>query len=174
MKKVLDQLRSAAQSPVSHNRVDVSKVLMEVRSHCADREPVPHLESIPGAVIVDMDREKLASVLTHIIRNAQDATPAEGRIEVALEAAAGGLVITVSDTGQGMDSAFVRDRLFRPFDSTKGAKGMGIGAYQVRETVRATGGDVEVESTPGSGTRFRVRLPLVGGRDPLLMDKPAA
>jgi signal transduction histidine kinase len=59
-----------------------------------------------------------------------------------------------------MDMAFVRERLFRPFDSTKGSKGMGIGAYQTREYVRQLGGEVEVQSSPGVGTRFLIKLPL--------------
>ena len=59
-----------------------------------------------------------------------------------------------------MDAEFLRDRLFRPFDSTKGAKGMGIGAYQVREYVQLLGGQVEVQSSPGQGTRFSISLPL--------------
>jgi len=58
-----------------------------------------------------------------------------------------------------MDDEFIRTRLFQPFDSTKGA-GMGIGAYECRETLRALGGTIEVDSTPGSGTRFRLSLPL--------------
>ena len=53
-----------------------------------------------------------------------------------------------------MDAEFVRHRLFRPFDSTKGSKGMGIGAYQVREYARSLGGDVEVQSRPGKGHGF--------------------
>jgi signal transduction histidine kinase len=68
--------------------------------------------------------------------------------------------LLVEDTGVGMDADFIRNRLFRPFDSTKGAKGMGIGAYQVREYIRLLGGDVEVQSNPGQGTRFTVSLPL--------------
>jgi signal transduction histidine kinase len=59
-----------------------------------------------------------------------------------------------------MDEDFVRHRLFRPFDSTKGVKGMGIGAYQVRQYARDLGGDVEVWSSPGKGTRFCIRLPV--------------
>jgi len=70
--------------------------------------------------------------------------------------------IEVSDNGCGMDEQFVRERLFRPFDTTKGSKGMGIGAYQTREFVRASGGDVQVHSQPGTGTRFIIRLPLAG------------
>ena len=54
----------------------------------------------------------------------------------------------------------MRHRLFRPFDSTKGSKGMGIGAYQVREYARALGGDVEV----WSASRARARSSVLGCR----------
>jgi signal transduction histidine kinase len=68
--------------------------------------------------------------------------------------------INVTDDGTGMDAEFVRSQLFRPFHSTKGAKGMGIGAYQARELALSLGGDVEVESRPGVGTRFSFILPV--------------
>jgi signal transduction histidine kinase len=58
-----------------------------------------------------------------------------------------------------MDGDFIRNRLFRPFDSTKGERGMGIGAYQAREFARCCGGDVTVESAPQRGTRFTFSLP---------------
>jgi signal transduction histidine kinase len=58
-----------------------------------------------------------------------------------------------------MSTAFVRERLFKPFDTTKGSKGMGIGAYQVREYVQSLGGRVLVESREGQGTRMELRLP---------------
>ena len=70
-------------------------------------------------------------------------------------------MLGVEDTGRGMEPEFLRTRLFRPFDSTKGAKGMGIGAFQVREFARLAGGSVQVDSAPGAGTRFVIRLPLV-------------
>jgi signal transduction histidine kinase len=133
---------------------------MEVRSHCADRAPIPDVECPDMNVCVRIDREKLTSVLTHLVRNAQDATPEDGSLKISVAKAGRDLVCTIVDTGCGMDQAFIRDRLFRPFDSTKGARGMGIGAYQVRDIVRAAGGDVEVTSTPSVGTAFRLRLPL--------------
>jgi signal transduction histidine kinase len=68
--------------------------------------------------------------------------------------------LTVEDTGSGMSPEFVKGRLFRPFDTTKGSKGMGIGAYQVREYVTGLGGRVRVESEPGRGTTFALWLPL--------------
>src|SRR5690606_21067124 len=131
------------------------KIALEVSAQCGDRKPVPQVAAAGGSVWVAIDREVLASCLTHLIRNSQDATPAEGRIDVTIASEEGRVAITVADSGQGMDEAFIRERLFRPFDSTKGAKGMGIGAYQVREAARAAGGDVEVESRPGEGTTFR-------------------
>jgi signal transduction histidine kinase len=126
---------------------------------CSNRQPRPVLESTLAAM-VQADRERLIAVIEHIIRNAQDATPENGSIKVAMTQGLGLVVLTITDTGSGMDPDFVRDRLFRPFDSTKGAAGMGLGAYQGREYARQLGGDVEVRSSPGRGTCFTIKLPL--------------
>ncbi|MBS0396706.1 MAG: PEP-CTERM system histidine kinase PrsK, partial [Proteobacteria bacterium] len=103
--------------------------------------------------------DRLEHVVEHVIRNAQDATPAEGWVRVEVRRRDEWAEVEVIDSGRGMDDEFVRTRLFRPFDSTKGAKGMGIGAFQVREFVRSSGGDVVVSSRPGTGTSFVLRLP---------------
>ena len=94
----------------------------------------------------------------HAIRNAQEATAADGKVSVDLEVEENICRIIVKDTGSGMNQAFVRERLFKPFDSTKGTQGMGIGAYQIRETVQAFGGSVEVDSVVGRGTTVILRL----------------
>jgi putative PEP-CTERM system histidine kinase len=159
IKKVLEQLASASRARPTVSRVDVSKVLMEVRSQCADRTPIPNIDVQDEAAWVHMNRDDFTSVLTHLVRNAQDATPKDGLITISLSRGAKDHVIKVADTGCGMEEAFVRNRLFRPFDSTKGAEGMGIGAYQARHIVRLAGGDLDVTSEPGAGTTFTVRLP---------------
>jgi signal transduction histidine kinase len=159
MKKVLSQLRGAGGSQGATGRVDVWKVLLDVRSRCADRAPVPEVGSEALPAWINMDRNALASVLTHVIRNAQDATPENGQISIQLHRADGWLTVSVVDSGHGMDAEFIRERLFRPFDSTKGTQGMGIGAYQVRDLVRGAGGEVDVESVPGVGTTFRLTFP---------------
>ena len=69
-------------------------------------------------------------------------------------------MIEVQDTGEGMDATFIRDRLFRPFDTTKGKSGMGIGAYETREYIRSLAGEVEVLSRVNEGTTFRMRIPI--------------
>jgi len=123
----------------------------------ARRPEVKVSGGLDGA-IVNADPERLTTILDHVIRNAQDATPASGSVELLLAADGDNARLTVTDNGAGMDAEFVRQRLFRPFDTTKGSKGMGIGAYQVREYVRSLGGDVDVQSTPGVGTQFCIRL----------------
>ncbi len=69
-------------------------------------------------------------------------------------------IIEVQDTGNGMDETFIKERLFRPFDSTKGKAGMGIGVYEARDYIHKMGGDLEVISRVGEGSTFRVRLPI--------------
>ncbi|HEX7081030.1 MAG TPA: XrtA/PEP-CTERM system histidine kinase PrsK [Gammaproteobacteria bacterium] len=159
IKKVLEQLAAASRTQPASGRVDVSKVLMEVRSQCSDRSPVPQIDLQAQPAWVRMDRDQVASVLLHLVRNAQDATPAGGRIDICVSKEADEILITVADTGCGMDAGFIRDRLFRPFDSTKGPTGMGIGAYQARHLVRLAGGELDVKSDIGVGSTFTVRLP---------------
>ena len=105
------------------------------------------------------NRETLEQVLMHLVQNAIDAS--QPGMAVFLQTRLDGLsgVIEVADTGCGMSADFVRNRLFKPFVSTK-AGGFGIGAFEARELVRAMHGRLEVESREGLGSRFCVRLPL--------------
>ena len=157
--RLIDQLRGST-APERLARVDLADVAREAVRRCSVRQPRPALQRCDLA-LVQANPERLTTVIEHVIRNAQDATSAEGSVSVAVSHRGPQAQLIVSDTGQGMDAEFVRDRLFRPFDSTKGSKGMGIGAYQVREYVRSLGGQLEVQSSPGIGTRFYIRLPLM-------------
>jgi signal transduction histidine kinase len=94
-----------------------------------------------------------------LVQNAQEATPAKGRVILRVKEEKGLAQVEVEDTGQGMEPEFVRERLFRPFDSTKGLTGMGIGVFEVREYLHAIGGEIEVRSAPGKGTCFVLRMP---------------
>lgn len=159
MQRLLDQLKRGSERQRAEG-IDLVPLLAELVAEHAGGSPAPVLELRAPAARVRADAERLGMVIGHVIRNAQDATGEEGSVTVTLDTAGERAVITVVDTGIGMDAAFLRDRLFRPFDSTKGAKGMGIGAYQVRQFVEEAGGEVDVASMPGSGTRFAIRLPL--------------
>lgn len=140
--------------------VDAAQVIALALERCAVRQPAPLLQGAIAECHVTADPERLTAVLEHVLRNAQDAAGPAGQVQLHAGDDGEFITITIIDTGPGMDQEFVRERLFRPFDSTKGSKGMGIGAYQTREYVREIGGSVEVQSRPGAGTRFVIRLPL--------------
>ena len=162
MKKVMEQLRQGSLRPAA-DRVELGAIVMTAVSMCADRQPVPTSDIGDARMWVRGDRDRLQMAIVHAIRNAQDATPADGQVTVAVRHGgdeADCYRIDIIDEGTGMAPDFVRERLFKPFDSTKGAQGMGIGAYQIRETVRVSGGSVDVRSTQGQGTTLSLRLPV--------------
>jgi hypothetical protein len=111
-----------------------------------------------GALDVNVDPEQLRSVLSNLVLNAIAAIPGAGFIHVETVDEPGTAVLRVSDTGRGMSSEFIRDRLFRPFQTTK-PHGLGIGLYQCRHIVQAVNGTLTVESQEGQGTEVVVRLP---------------
>jgi len=160
MSRLLGQLRSAMPGH-RFDRVDLGAVLREAVAEQAHQAPQPHLVvETTGDTVVYGDRDRLIAVVGHIIQNAQEATAASGNVTVRLRQAGQQAEIEVSDTGVGMDAAFIRDRLFKPFDSTKGLTGMGIGAYECREFIRTLGGRVDVSSRPREGTKFSMILPV--------------
>lgn len=159
MNKVLAQLRPGG-TRVLAQPVDVASALHDAVSSKRAFRLQPQLDLAAAPLYVHADREQLTRAIGHLLQNALEATPPSGQVTLRTYPNAGHAVIEVADTGSGMDEEFIRTRLFQPFDSTKGA-GMGIGAYECRETVRALGGKLDVESAPGRGTRFRVFLPLI-------------
>ena len=103
--------------------------------------------------------EELREVLTNIITNAVDAMPAGGTCCVRVSTDEDWAVIAVSDTGIGM-AEDMRRRVFEPFFTSKGPRGTGLGLAVSWGIVTRHGGTIEVESAPGQGTTFRVRLPI--------------
>jgi len=85
----------------------------------------------------------------------------DGEVLVSLGKENGRYVIRIKDSGHGMDEDFVRNRLFKPFDTTKGNAGMGIGMYESRDFINSIGGDIRVESKPGKGSIISLHLPAM-------------
>ncbi|MFO0584776.1 MAG: ATP-binding protein [Anaeromyxobacter sp.] len=111
------------------------------------------------------DPGQLQQVILNLAVNARDAMPSGGTLalETSVDAAARSLVLEVSDTGVGIPPEHL-ERIFDPFFTTKSeGKGTGLGLSTVYGILKVHGGGVKVESTPGVGTRFRVRLPLASG-----------
>jgi len=107
-----------------------------------------------------IDPTALHSALTHLVNNAIEASGENGAVTIRVEPTAEQVLIDICDQGPGMDPAFIRNELFRPFRSTK-SSGYGIGAFQARELARAAGGDLEVISRPGTGTTMRLAVPAM-------------
>lgn len=158
MNRMLVKLRDKPELS-SNGSVEMNAILAEVMASKQAYSLKPGLISEAPRLSVKADREKLIRVLGHLVQNAIEATPYTGRVDVKLSQDAQWAVIEVTDTGVGMDEAFIRERLFRPFVSTKGT-GMGIGAYECKQYIQELGGDIAVASKPGAGTQFTVRLPV--------------
>jgi putative PEP-CTERM system histidine kinase len=157
--RLLEQLRGGA-APAAQGRVQLAAVIARAIGECRAQPPMPAFEPPADELWVRADADQLATVLGHVIRNAQDAAMAHGHVTLTLKRESGQAEIEIEDDGAGMDEDFIRNRLFKPFFTTKASRGMGIGAYQAREYVRSLGGSMHVDSSPGEGSVFTIRLPL--------------
>ncbi len=119
------------------------------------------LETDHGNGAVAIEDAVFDAVIGHLLDNAIDASTAGEPVYLKLSHELEQIYIDIKDRGVGMNAAFVRDTLFRPFASSKPG-GFGLGAFQARELVRAAGGELTVESIPGKGTTMRISLPRVG------------
>lgn len=104
----------------------------------------------------------LRQIIINLLSNAADAIAQDGHVTVSAKTDSDWVNIAVSDTGAGISPDDLR-RIFEPFYTTKGrGKGTGLGLAICRELARALGGNIDVESTPGKGSTFTVRLPVHG------------
>ncbi|MBW8898572.1 MAG: PEP-CTERM system histidine kinase PrsK [Massilia sp.] len=161
--KLLLQKLSRSENAEKPQPLAVDAVVRQALALKSAFEPQPQLLVEQAGLLVLADRERLERVLGHLIQNAIEATPRDGSVLVRVAPAGGGrehaVEVEITDTGEGMTEEFIRDRLFKPFDSTKSA-GMGIGVFESREYITELGGALEVTSQPALGTTFKVVLPL--------------
>ena len=156
MNGLMLQLRTGT-TPVEKPRlVELETIVRRVCNAKANGRGAIALELAPALAVGHEDR--LEHVIGHLVQNALDATAEQGEVAVRIGREGGAAVVEVRDTGPGMTPEFVRERLFKPFETTKAA-GMGIGVYESAQYVRSLGGDIRVDSAPGTGTRVRVVLP---------------
>ncbi len=163
MNRLLAQLRSGKVAVQAQKPVDLGHILRTVCEEKRNGRPSPQLRLQAENASVAADADRLVAVIGHVVQNAQDATPDDGKVEVRLSQQGTLFCVEVEDTGCGMDADFVKDRLFKPFDTTKGLTGMGIGAHEVKAFAEELGGYVAVDSAPGNGTVFRIYLPRAAG-----------
>lgn len=163
MNQLLVRLHQKGTESKKATSVDLVSLLEKLVADKESVRPAPTFLCEERSVIVLAEEDRVQAVFAHLIQNAVDATDPDGRVEVRLFCETDAAVVEIEDTGHGMDAAFIRDRLFAPFDSTKKG-GYGIGVYESREYVRELDGRFDVISAPGEGTNMRITLPvLVGG-----------
>ena len=153
-------LEFARQRPLHLKPVSASAVVEEALSlvgHQLELKGLALDRALQVVPEVQGDAGQLRQAVVNLVLNACDATPSGGRIRLTTRADDGGALIEVSDTGAGI-APEDQSRIFDPFFSTK-EKGTGLGLSVVYGIVEHHGGRIEVESEPGRGTTFRIRLP---------------
>jgi signal transduction histidine kinase len=116
--------------------------------------------NLPEHLLVYTDPDRIEKVLENLIINALEAM-ADRNGKLTINAGftdRGAATFSISDTGPGMSPAFIENKLFRPFSTTK-KQGVGLGLYTCREVIQASAGSIVAESVEGAGTTFRVVLP---------------
>jgi signal transduction histidine kinase len=113
-------------------------------------------------VALAMPRRELIQILLNLMINARDAMPQGGALTVGFRVEDQMGILTIADTGNGIPPEIL-GRIFTPFFTTKGTKGTGLGLSVAESLVRSAGGVIQVQSRPGQGTLFTVRIPLARG-----------
>lgn len=109
--------------------------------------------------VVNIDPGLMSQVFNNLLKNSMDAMPDTGLISINGSIENKDLVISVADTGEGIDNENL-EKIFEPFFTTKGSKGTGLGMPIVKTNVEAHGGTIECRSELKKGTTFIIRLPI--------------
>jgi two-component system phosphate regulon sensor histidine kinase PhoR len=158
---VLDLAKlDAHRFTVLHEEVDMEQ--LSERAYAAfgeeaRRRAIDYRLDIRAKPVILTDGDRVLQIIVNLLSNAFRWTPEGGRVDVRLSSENGSVSVVVADTGPGI-SKEERERIFRPFWSRDGG-GTGLGLAIARELAVALGGSIELQSAPGSGSRFELLLP---------------
>lgn len=158
MNNLLKKLRRDESDLVK--RLNISQIVTQAVTECERNHPQLTSKIDMADCTIEADQVRLVMTITNFIKNALEATPENGRVHVTLTHIDDRAVISIEDNGSGMDWDFIHNRLFKPFDTTKSGKGMGIGVYLSREYISELGGALNVISAVGEGTTITIALPI--------------
>ncbi len=138
---------------------DLNELVTKALAGWEDVAGINLTKDLPPVPPVQFDADQMFKVATNLIFNAREAVSRSGQVHIATSQNNGWVMLTVTDNGCGMSQEYLSRSLFRPFQTTK-KNGLGIGMFQSKMIVEAHRGRIEVESTLGQGTTFRIYLPL--------------
>ncbi len=160
MDKMLKMLMNKQQEKNAKAEVNITQAIESLlAAKFVQSQPKPTFSSAVEAKIA-LEHERFSHVLGHLIDNAQQACKNKGKVDIRLSQQDKYIVIEIEDTGIGMSQEFIDERLFKPFDTTKGNSGMGIGAYDAKMFAQNHQGKLLVTSKPDLGTTMSMMLPL--------------
>ena len=160
MKQLLERFK-VVQNPELEEEPDTKEALRSIVQRAATiwrKQKMDLRVDIENGADLTVDRERMISVLDHLLQNAIEASGPDGSVSLRQRAHDKEIFIEIEDNGPGMDADYIENYLFRPLESAK-ESGFGLGAYQTRQLVRELGGRLEVISDVGEGTIMRVILP---------------
>ena len=161
MDRLLTQLKKGRFEPQKVERFDVVHEIQISLESLKGGHPEPKLIIEDEALFIAAEQDRFVSVIEHIIRNAQEASDkVDAIIEVRIKSTDNQIEISIEDNGCGMSDEFIREGLYKPFKTTKGNAGMGIGVYESKQFIQGLGGSMSVKSQVGEGTIFNITLPL--------------
>ncbi|TWX71057.1 PEP-CTERM system histidine kinase PrsK [Colwellia demingiae] len=156
--KVLTQLRNKQVLESTKKSTDVQTLIQTVVEQ--RNVQLPHIcVQLAIKQMISIDEERFSSVLNHLLQNAQEATIESGWVKISAERINNNLHIAIVDNGCGMSIDFIKNRLFKAFDTTKGNAGMGIGVYEAKQFVESIGGTLQVTSFENEGSIFTLVIP---------------
>jgi two-component system, NtrC family, sensor histidine kinase PilS len=159
-----DFLEYARPAPLTRARMNVCETVDEVLILLEQKASPGTLKvarELPPALEWDVDPQQFRQAIWNLCLNAVQAMPEGGELRVAAAVVNGALTVRVSDTGDGIGATDVH-HVFEPFFSTKPG-GSGLGLALVHRVLQDHGGEIEVESTPGIGSTFTLRVPAHHG-----------
>ena len=159
---ITDYLTFAKPSLENVKVLSLHKELISVKNLVSPYAAMNNVEieiRLEKNIYIAGEKEKLHQLFINILKNGIEAMPQGGTLKIELKCFKSDAIITIADTGIGMDEEQL-ERLGNPFFTTKDI-GTGLGTMVVYSVVKAMGGKIHVDSTPGTGTSFTVLLPTV-------------
>ncbi len=139
----------------------IQRTMSLVQPHAAKNKVETAIDVESGLPQIYADPQQLQQILLNLGLNALDAMPKGGKLVMgAVSPSTGNIIVTVTDTGMGIDND-VLPRIFQPFFTSKKRRGLGLGLPICDRIAKSHGGTIRVESKPGEGTTFKVRLPVI-------------